>query len=191
MARAQDPRSLRTVTALRGALRGILRSRPLDEVSVTEICRVADVRRTTFYTHYAGVADLLTELLTTEIDELLVLSYLKERSVGELAERFQVTLVAALEIVKNDRHLFRAGFDSDASAVLRRAMLSLFARRVEIALAIWQSHGAAVGVDTAVAVPFAAGGLATAFEAWAFSSDADSRRWAGSVRDQMPGWWPR
>jgi hypothetical protein len=46
-------------------------------------------------------------------------------------------------------------------------------------------------VDVDVAVPFAAGGLTGALEAWVMNDDDDPIRWADSVRDQMPPWWPR
>jgi AcrR family transcriptional regulator len=189
--RAKDPRSIRTVTALRDALRGALADSALDEVSVSEICRLADVRRTTFYTHYSSIAELLTELLTGEIDELLGLPDLSGYSVARVATELQDTLVSAFEVVTADRHLFRVGLESDASALLRRSLTAMFARRVELALTIWHSLGEALAVDVAVATPFAAGGLAASIESWALSDETDSRRWADSVRDQMAPWWPR
>jgi AcrR family transcriptional regulator len=189
--RAQDPRSIRTVTALRDALRGVLVDRALDDVSVSEICRLADVRRTTFYTHYASVSELLTETLRDEIDDLLGLPDLAGASIGRVATELHDTLVDAFEVVTADRHLFRVGFESDASALLRRSLTAMFARRVELAITIWHSLGEALEVDAAVAIPFAAGGLAASIESWALCEETDSTRWADSVRDQMPPWWPR
>lgn len=189
--RAPDPRSLRTVTALRDALRGSLLESSLDEVGVSELSRRADVRRTTFYTHYSSVAELLTEMLTTEIDELLDVADTPDLTISEVAAQFHHTLVAAFELVARDRHLFRVGFESDASAPLRRSLTTMFERRLSIALEIWQQHGAAVGVDTPVASSFAAGGLAASIEFWAHSDDLDAACAAASVRDQMPPWWPR
>jgi AcrR family transcriptional regulator len=189
--RAPDPRSLRTVAALRDALRGSLLDSPLDEVGVSELCRQADVRRTTFYTHYTSVAELLTEMLTTEIDERLEVSDMTGLSIAQVATEFHDTLVAAFELVLIDRHLFRVGFESDASAPLRRSLTAMFERRLSNALDVWQQHGAALGVDAPVASAFAAGGLAASIEFWAHSDDLDAACAAASVRDQMPLWWPR
>jgi len=189
--RAPDPRSLRTVAALSDALRGSLLESSLDDVSVSELCRLADVRRTTFYTHYSSVAELLTQMLTTEIDLLLEVSDTSDLSISEVAAQFHDSLVAAFELVVRDRHLFRVGFEADASAPLRRSLTTMFERRLNLALEIWQQHGAAVGVDAPVASSFAAGGLAASIEFWAHSDELDAACAANSVRDQMPPWWPR
>ncbi|MFE4503118.1 TetR/AcrR family transcriptional regulator [Rhodococcus sp. NPDC056743] len=189
--RAPDPRSLRTVANLRHALRVSLREHPLDDISVSELCRHADVRRTTFYTHYPSVADLLTEMLTTDIDRLLDVPGTTGKSVAQLAQDFQETLVAAFRLVTDERHNFRVGFDSDASAPLRRSLTAMFARRVDIALGIWHAQGAALDTDPVAAAAFVSGGLTASVEAWAASDETDAECWANSVRDQMPPWWPR
>jgi AcrR family transcriptional regulator len=189
--RSRDPRTLRTTASLQAALREALSTRSLDEVNVSELCRVADVRRTTFYTHYESVAALLTEMLTGEIDALLDVAPVEGRSIAVVSAEFQDTLAAAFELVTRERHLFRVAFASDASTPLRRALLTMFWRRVEIALTIWHSLGAAGDADAVVAPAFAAGGLAASVEAWALSDETDSACWAAAVRDQMPPWWPR
>jgi AcrR family transcriptional regulator len=189
--RAQDPRTLRTVTALRGALRGALGDSTLDQVSVSGICRRAEVRRTTFYTHYASVAELLTEMLTGELDEQLGREGDSRMSVADVSEMFRGSLRSVFEIVTADRHLFRVGFESDASALLRRALSSMLVRRVEGAIAVWRDHGVALDVDLHIAAPFAAGGLTAAIELWAHGDDTDSACWADTVHDQMAPWWPR
>jgi AcrR family transcriptional regulator len=188
---SRDPRSVRTVSALQAALRESLAVSSLDAVTVSSLCRAAGVQRTTFYTHYDSVAGLLTSMLTTEIDALLDVHSPDGRLVVEVAAEFQDTLVAAFELVTRERRLFRVGFESDASARLRRALTGMFVRRFEIALRIWHSLGVALDADAAVAVPFAAGGLTASFEAWALSSETDAAHWAGIVRDQMAPWWPR
>lgn len=189
--RAPDPRSLCTVANLRNALRESLHDHPLDDISISRLCRLADVRRTTFYTHYQSVADLLTEMLTTDIDRLLDVPATAEKSTAQLAQDFQETLVAAFRLVTDERHNFRLGFESDTSAPLRRSLAVMFARRVEIALGIWHAQGAAHGVDSVAATAFVSGGLTASVEAWASSDETDAECWADSVRNQMPPWWPR
>lgn len=189
--RSRDPRTLRTVASLRAALRESLGDRTLDDVNVSELCRIADVRRTTFYTHYDSVAELLTEMLTSDLDDALDVADIDGKSVATIAAEFHEAVIAAFEFVVRDRRLFRVGFASDASTPLRRSLNTLFARRVEMALALWKSLGAGAETDDAAAIAFAAGGLASSVEAWALSDETDSTRWAGAVRDQMAPWWPR
>jgi AcrR family transcriptional regulator len=189
--RSRDPRSIRTVAALRAALRESLGERSLDEVNVSELCRIADVRRTTFYTHYESVAELLTEMLTSDFDAALEIDVVEGKTVDVIAAEFHAAVIEAFEFVVRDRRLFRVGFDSDASAPLRRALATMWAHRVEMALALWKSLGAGARTDDEAAVSFAAGGLATCVEAWALSDRTDSVEWADAVRDQMAPWWPR
>lgn len=188
---ARDPRTVRTVEDLRAALRQCVISVPLDELSVSELCRAAGVQRTSFYTHYSSVGELLTAMLVEAVEEPLEIPDLTGLSISEVAVEFQKTLISAYGVATRDRELFRAAFLSNGSSSLRRALTDMFDRRLRVALAIWISHGVAAGVDADVAIPFAAGGLTASMEAWVCGEDEDEVRWADSVRDQMPPWWPR
>ncbi|MCZ4550806.1 hypothetical protein BH683_019900 [Williamsia sp. 1138] len=188
---ARDPRTVRTVEGLRAALREILKSVPLDQISVSELCRAAGVQRTSFYTHYPSVGDLLTAMLVEAVEDELDAPDMTGLSIGEVAVAFQRTLTSAYGVVTRDRGLFQAGFMSNGSSSLRRALTDMFTRRLRVALQVWISHGVATDVDADVAVPFAAGGLTGSMEAWVCGDREDEVRWADSVRDQMPPWWPR
>ncbi|WP_207838571.1 TetR/AcrR family transcriptional regulator [Williamsia soli] len=188
---ARDPRTVRTVEGLRAALRASVNSVPLDEISVSELCRTAGVQRTSFYTHYPSVGDLLTAMLVEEVEEPLDAPDMTGLSISEVAAEFQKTLTSAYGVATRDRELFQAGFMSNGSSSLRRALTDMFTRRLRVALAIWISHGVAADVDADVAIPFAAGGLTASMEAWVCGDGEDEVAWADSVRDQMPPWWPR
>jgi len=186
-----DPRARRTVAALRAALREVLATTPLDDLSVSELCRVAGVRRTTFYTHHHSVGELLATMLVERMEAPLALPETTGMSTAELATRFQDTLVEALRVITDDRQLFRAAFDSSASSLLRRSLEASFTARLEIAIDVWRGHGVALDVFDPVAVPFTAAALGGAVTAWALSDRDDPVAWADSIRDQMPPWWPR
>lgn len=188
---SNDPRTRRTVSALRSALRESLEHRGVDDVSVSELCRVAEVPRTTFYTHYASVGELLTTMLIEEIDAPLGLPETDEMSITELAASFQKTLVEAFWIITRDRALFRAAFESSTSSHLWRSLEANFTRRLKIALTVWRRHGVAHDAFDPVAIPFAAAGLSESVKAWTLSDGDDPAAWADHVRDQMPPWWPR
>ncbi len=188
---ATDPRTRRTDAALRAALRESLADRTLDNLSVSELCRLAEVRRTTFYTHYASVGELLTTMLVEEVDAPLGLPDTSSMSIPEVADEFQATLVEAFQVITRDRALFRAAFESSSSSSLRRALETTFAARLELALQIWGVHGVARDVHRPVAVPYFAAGLTGAVVAWALSDGDDPVAWADSILDQVPPWWPR
>lgn len=188
--RARDPRSARTVAALQEALRGLVRDRPLDAISVSELCRAAGVRRTTYYTHFDGVADQLTAMLVEPVTRAMSIEG-PSADMPSTASAFHDSVLVALRLIAADRPTYRAAFGSAVSASFRRELASALADRVVAALDVWASFGAATEVDRAVAVPFVAGGLTLALEAWAVTDSGDAEAWERSMVRQMPPWWPR
>lgn len=63
----QDARALQTKKRLKESLLDLLRTRSIDALSVTELCRNAGIGRTAFYQHYGNLSRVLDELL----DEIL------------------------------------------------------------------------------------------------------------------------
>ncbi|MFC5735533.1 TetR/AcrR family transcriptional regulator [Cytobacillus gottheilii] len=57
----QDMRIVKTKNALHHALLDLLDEKLLEDISVTEICRTANINRGTFYLHYAQIEDLFEE----------------------------------------------------------------------------------------------------------------------------------
>jgi AcrR family transcriptional regulator len=55
-------RTRMTKAMLENALLELLQDRPLNEISVTDICRQADLNRSTFYAHYRSPMDLLAAI---------------------------------------------------------------------------------------------------------------------------------
>lgn len=51
-----------TRNALREALIDLICEKPLSNISITDICARADINRSTFYLHYRGVHELLSEI---------------------------------------------------------------------------------------------------------------------------------
>lgn len=60
-----------SLTALSAALFELMRVRPVDEISVTELCEKAQVARKTFYRNCAGKMDLVEYLCEKHIQNLL------------------------------------------------------------------------------------------------------------------------
>lgn len=59
-----DRRMRRTRTQLLQALISLLETKPLNDITVTELTRIADINRATFYAHYKDVYELFDELKT-------------------------------------------------------------------------------------------------------------------------------
>lgn len=59
---AQDRRIQRTRETLRVGLLELMKQKPFQQISVQELTRACNLNRSTFYLHYASVAELLEEM---------------------------------------------------------------------------------------------------------------------------------
>ena len=66
----QERRIKYTQAALKQALLDILQDRPIERVSVKEICERADINRSTFYVHYASPTALLDSIKNELYDDM-------------------------------------------------------------------------------------------------------------------------
>ena len=66
----EDRRIRYTRLALRQSLLELMRSRPIDKITVKEICAHADINRGTFYTHFSSPYDLLQQIENELYDAL-------------------------------------------------------------------------------------------------------------------------
>lgn len=58
----RDSRYQKTETSLRDALLQLLKTKPIDQITTTELCNAADVSRNTFYAHYSAPILLLESI---------------------------------------------------------------------------------------------------------------------------------
>ncbi len=57
-----DRRVKYTKMVLKQSLLELMKEQPIGKITVTDICREADINRNTFYTHYASPHDLLSQI---------------------------------------------------------------------------------------------------------------------------------
>jgi AcrR family transcriptional regulator len=83
-----DRRVKYTKQALRDSLIALLQKKPIEKVSIKEICEAADINRSTFYAHYTDQYDLLSQIERELLRDLN--AYLDSYNFKELeAESFQ------------------------------------------------------------------------------------------------------
>lgn len=58
-----DRRIIRTKRAIYNAMTELMMKKPLDQITVTDIARNADINRKTFYTYYASPEDVISEAI--------------------------------------------------------------------------------------------------------------------------------
>ncbi|MFE8696166.1 TetR/AcrR family transcriptional regulator [Cytobacillus sp. FJAT-53684] len=66
----QDLRIIKTKDSLRHALLAILKQKPLETITIAELCREATINRGTFYLHYKEVHEVFKEYLEVIVEDL-------------------------------------------------------------------------------------------------------------------------
>lgn len=111
-----DRRVKYTKAAIRESFLSLLAEKPLDKISVTEICKRADINRGTFYSHYSDPVDLRESLEQELVDTLSEC----RKSCLENGDRV-VPTVKTLEVMKENKELCMvfAGPNGDIDAMMK------------------------------------------------------------------------
>ena len=64
-----DRRTRYTRNAIRSSLLSLMQQKPFSRITVTEICRVSEINRGTFYLHYYDLDDVLDDLIKEMIQD--------------------------------------------------------------------------------------------------------------------------
>lgn len=67
-----------TKEVIRESFLALLQEKPVEKITVTQLCAVADINRSTFYSHYLDVYDLLHQLEDTFYQEISQIIRLEE-----------------------------------------------------------------------------------------------------------------
>lgn len=67
----EDRRTTYTKQVIRETFMELLQQKPIGKISVTQICKIAEISRSTFYLHYADCYQILEELQTEFCDKLI------------------------------------------------------------------------------------------------------------------------
>lgn len=118
---ATDRRTKYTKKVIRQSLFELLKDKPISKITVTDICKLADINRSTFYTYYEDVYALLTQI-QNELFENIVFTlntedWFKEllKLVDENRDLCQV-LIGPHGDSSFIRQLFYLGYDNSMKA---------------------------------------------------------------------------
>ncbi len=93
-----------TKAVIRQSLIELLHSRPIEDIKVTDLCRLADINRSTFYSYYTDIYDLMQKSENALYEELF-------QSLQTGAKDTQYTIVLrALRSVEKNKELYKILF---------------------------------------------------------------------------------
>lgn len=106
MANVKDNRRVHyTKAALRQSLISHLKEKPIDRITVKEICETADLNRGTFYAYYGSPAELLGEIENSFYEDILA-SVTSFRKMEDVMEIFTEALTALKDRFEFSEALF-------------------------------------------------------------------------------------
>jgi AcrR family transcriptional regulator len=150
-----DPRVQRSVEALREALLGLLKTRRFDQIEIKDITDAAGVSYRTFFRRFAGTDELLEEIATSEVRNLLAL--------GEAAmatREQQGSIESMCDYIQRHRKLWTVLLTGGAASAMREEFM-----RVARATAI---KGPRINpwLPLELSVPFVTNGIFDIFAWW-------------------------
>ncbi|MFV0329672.1 MAG: TetR/AcrR family transcriptional regulator [Dysgonomonas sp.] len=117
-----DRRVKYTKDLLRDALVELLLDTHISKISVTKLCEVADVHRSTFYTHYKDQFDLLDQIQLEVLDNIKL--NLEKQSFNDLRSITEQKLVKVLDYGKKNPRLVLVLLSDSSTETFRSAIVS-------------------------------------------------------------------
>lgn len=124
----EDRRQRKSRTALKQAMEQLMRTKSAQRISVAELCRLADVNRSTFYAHYLSVGHLLCDMheaLFADMDRFLGLD--EGSGQGTFQRTSAERLTGVLEYMSGDR--FRFFLENNPDHLLEQNLIRHYTER--------------------------------------------------------------
>ena len=96
-----DRRIRKTKNSIKNLLLQLMEKDPANRITVTEICNILDINRSTFYSHYEGIDDVLYEIEDELMDEIII----KARNQGR--KEFNVVLSEISSNISMNKHTYQ------------------------------------------------------------------------------------
>ena len=136
-----DRRVLYTKMFLKESLLELMKEKPIDKITPTELCRKANINRNTFYSHYYTPRDVLTEIETdfsAQIIESLSSQYTAENI--DISQ----TLKEICNIIYMQKDFCKILLSENGDGAFFEAIISA---GKPVVLAGWKTEGVALGED--------------------------------------------
>jgi len=111
---------------IRAAFFKMRKNKNLEEIKITELCELADVHKSTFYTYYHDIYEL-SDILQNEIIEKIIQSFQNPRNIIDNPEEFTVNvLTSCLPDVDAIKVLFSGTQSNKIPIKLNESIKNLF-----------------------------------------------------------------
>ena len=159
--RKSDRRVAYTKRVLREALVRLMGDRHISEITITSICELADINRSTFYLHYRDQYDLLHQIVDEVLRDVRACIVVNQEELDEQAAWMPVTsdmMLAILQYTKDNYDLAQVLFGNNCDFSFPQLLLELVKEQVPFpdapldqrTIDIIMSHAINGGIDLVV-----------------------------------------
>jgi len=159
--RKSDRRVAYTKRVLREALVKLMGNHHISEITITSICELADINRSTFYLHYRDQYDLLHQIVDEVLRDVRARIIINQEELDEQAAWRPVTsdmMVAILQYTKDNYDLARVLFGNNCDFSFPQLILDAVKEQVPFpdspldqrTIDIIMNHAISSGVDLVV-----------------------------------------
>lgn len=123
----EDRRIAKTKNALREGFVTLLRTKPLNDITVAELCRTANVDRRTFYNHYNNVNEIVEEI--DAIAAQILVDAVRDIPVNTIEffdelTKIMITNLDYYEVIVSDRSFY--DLEYHCKKMLREALIEYY-----------------------------------------------------------------
>jgi AcrR family transcriptional regulator len=116
--------------ALQDALINQLETKPIAKITVTDLCHIANINRSTFYAHYSDPADLLEKTERELIADIT--RFLESFTFADDAPAAQQTMTRVFEYIQNNAELCKVLLGPNGDVAIQKEIMMLMQRfRIE------------------------------------------------------------
>lgn len=124
-----DNRIKYTKMVIRNSLLELLNTKPINKITVTEICSLADINRGTFYKHYLDVFDLIEQIESELYNQIQ--STIEEFIKSEKKDIYDLTL-KLFETLKENKKFFKIIFsESGNKNIVKKLYFTMYNNYME------------------------------------------------------------
>lgn len=154
-----DLRIQKTRAIIQNALFDLLSEKELSKISISELCRRAQINRKTFYRHYRGTEDIIEELENSLLGELSAILRVGNNSIFDVGAVFRDISAA----VEKNRELLIKVMRLNPELLTGGKIKAMMCRATSLSL---KSAGMISDAAADVAAEFAVSGVLAIYSAW-------------------------
>ena len=125
----EDKRIKKSRNALKSALFEEIITKNFNQITVTQLCKSANVNRSTFYSNYVDLQALLSDIHNDFFEEMMKHALKESKDIPTNYELTQTTLIGMTEYIENNKKIVQILFRHGNQQLLEKDMIYYFLDR--------------------------------------------------------------